>query len=280
MHCADRLAQAVHETGGPVCVGLDPVLEKLPGALSDLQPAAAFAQFSIGVVDAVRGIAAAVKFQSACYERLGPAGMSALAEATAHAASAGMVVILDGKRGDIGISAQHYASASRSKFHAQWSTVNPYMGEDSIAPFLQDNCGAFALVRTSNPSGDALQCLRLADGTTLCHAVAAMIDRIGSHDIGSSGYSSLGAVVGATKSTEIAALRALMPRQWFLVPGYGAQGGGADDVLQCFDAKGLGAIITASRSVIYPQPQSVDWKSSIARAAAAMREELRRAMAQ
>jgi orotidine-5'-phosphate decarboxylase len=150
------------------------------------------------------------------------------------------------------------------------------LGADGIVPFLAGGQGAFALVRTSNPSGDALQTLPLADGRTIAEAVADLVSKLGEATVGASGFSSLGAVVGATKRAEIASLRARMPRTIFLVPGYGAQGGTADDVRAAFTRGNQGALITASRSVIYPSaPASDDWRGAIRAAATQFAREIR-----
>ena len=286
-HPADRLLDAFDRVGAPVCVGLDPVTERLPAALRSHSAAEAIERFSLGVIEAIRSHVACVKLQSACYERLGVDGVGVLHRVALAAKEAGLEVILDAKRGDIGISAEHYAAAS-ALHQADWTTVSPYLGADGITPFLRTNgtasMGAFALVRTSNPSGDALQSLRLVDGRTIAEAVADLVATIGGStgatsagQIGSRGFSSLGAVVGATKRQDAAALWVRMPQQIFLVPGYGAQGGGVDDVLPCFRPDGRGAIVTASRSVIYPQAGDAagDWRTPIERAAAAFRGEIR-----
>ncbi len=261
--------------GAPVCVGLDPVLERVPSSIAEGDPASQILRFSLGVIDAIAPIVACVKLQSACYERYGSAGVAALHDAAAAAKTYGLEVILDAKRGDIGISAEHYAAAS-ADHAADWTTVNGYLGDDGLAPFLTSGRGAFALVRTSNPSGDALQSLRLADGRSVAEAMADLIARLGAGHVGASGSSALGAVVGATKRSDAASLRARMPQQLFLVPGYGAQGGGVDDVLPCFRSDGTGAIITASRSVLFPKDGGgSDWKSAIARAAEQFHREIR-----
>jgi orotidine-5'-phosphate decarboxylase len=273
-HPADRLLEAVSRTGAPVCVGLDPVLERLPAGLSsDGSKADAIRHFSLGVLDAIESSIACIKVQSACFERYGWPGMSALHDVVAAARDKRMVVILDAKRGDIGVTAEHYAAAS-AEVGADWTTINGYLGSDGIAPFLGQGRGAFVLVRTSNPSGDALQTLALKDGRSVAEAVADLVAAVGAKHVGPAGFSAVGAVVGATKSAEAAALRARMPQQLFLVPGFGAQGAGIDDVLQCFRSDGSGAIVTASRSVIYPTARIGDWKTSIARAAAAFRDEI------
>lgn len=279
-HAADRLLERIERAGAPVCVGIDPVAERLPASLrpagGDEAAAAAVEEFSTGILDAVAGVVPAVKVQAACFERHGPAGTAALARVLSHArAIEGLELILDCKRGDIGISAEHYAAAARGGFAAHWTTVSAYLGTDSLLPFAGGGHGAFALVRTSNPSGDALQSLRLADGRTVSEAVADLVAAAGAADVGASGFSALGAVVGATKPADAAALRSRMPSQVFLVPGFGAQGGGVDDVLPCFRADGRGALVTASRSVIYAfDPADRQWRSAVRRAAGELRAQI------
>ncbi len=220
-------------------------------------------------------VAPVVKVQSACYERYGVDGMKALAATLESAREHGYEVILDAKRGDIGISAEHYAAAAFEAARADWVTVNAYLGADGLAPFVKRDHGAFALVRTSNPGGDALQSLRLDDGRLVAEAVADLIAEAGKATIGGAGYSSLGAVVGATKPADAARLRGRMPHTLFLVPGYGAQGGGIADIKPCFNADGRGAIITASRSIIYAfDAGESDWAGSIRRAAETTHREL------
>jgi orotidine-5'-phosphate decarboxylase len=158
---------------------------------------------------------------------------------------------------------------------AGWTTVSAYLGTDSLLPFLAPGHGAFALVRTSNPSGDAVQQQRLADGRSVAEMVADLVAQAGAAFVGASGFSALGAVVGATKRADAAALRERMPQQVFLVPGFGAQGGGVDDVLPCFRADGRGALVTASRSVIYAfGAGDRDWASAVRRAAEELRTQI------
>lgn len=276
-HAGDDLLAAIARVGSPVCVGLDPVIERIPAEVKGETPAERIERFSEGVIRAVTGFVPCVKIQSACYERYGSAGFAALERTLARAREAGLVTILDAKRGDIGVSSEHYAAASR-RAGADWTTCNGYLGDDGIAPFLAEGRGAFALVRTSNPSGDAFQNLPLADGRTVADAMADLVRTLGDRHVGASGFSTLGAVVGATKRADAARLRESLPRQVFLVPGYGAQGGGVDDVLPCFRPDGRGAIVTASRSVLYPAPGGGDWPTAIARAAEAFHHEIRRGL--
>lgn len=288
-HPADRLLDALDRAGAPVSVGLDPVAERLPSDAfaGDSSKVDAIRRFSMGVLDAIEPFVACVKVQSACFERYGWPGLSAMQDVVAAARSKGMQVIYDAKRGDIGISAEHYAAASAA-MAADWTTVSPYLGADGIAPFLHvapnardGGRGAFALVRTSNPGGDALQSLRLADGRTIAEAVADLVVAAGAASVGARGYSALGAVVGATKKADAETLRSRMPAQIFLVPGYGAQGGGVDDVLPCFRPDGTGAIVTASRSVLYPDDPAMKgprWADAVRRAAERFRDEIAAAL--
>ncbi len=280
-HAADALAARIAAVGSATCVGLDPVVDRLPAALTPAntqdcaQCARAIESFSCEVIHAVQQHAAAVKIQAACFERYGPDGYSAMWRVLRVARESGLTVVLDFKRGDIGISAEHYAASARAA-GAHWTTVNAYLGADGVLPFLAEGCGAFALVRTSNPGGDALQARELASGETVASRVASMVDELGRATIGASGFSTLGAVVGATKRGEIAHLRACMPNAYFLVPGYGAQGGTADDVRACFTHGDRGALITASRSVLYPKgAPGASWQSSISDAAKIFADEIR-----
>ena len=271
-HRADLLCSAIDKAGSPLCVGIDPVVSRLPDQLASLSTLDGFKVFTEGVIDAVAGIAPAVKFQSACFERYGAAGIKLLGALRSHATDAGLIVILDAKRGDIGITTEHYAASAIVDGPCDWVTVNPYLGLDGIVPFLESGLGVFCLVRTSNPSGDAIQKQLLADGRTVAESIADVLAKEGEQFVGESGWSSLGVVVGATKFDEAISLRARMPRQIFLMPGIGAQGGQAADVLPCF-ADGHGALIPASRSVIYPIPE-VDWQTDIANAATNLAREL------
>ena len=272
-HPSDRLLDAVEQLGTPSCVGIDPVLDRLPDdcVRSGATPLEGIGLYCEGVIEAISGRVPICKFQSACFERHGPDGVHLLDRLCRRASESGIQVILDFKRGDIGISASHYAASAHGR--CDWVTVNPYLGVDGVTPFIEplptgEQLGAFALVRTSNPGGDEIQSLRLEDGRTVAEAVADLVARMGASSIGSCGYSALGAVVGATKSSDAAHLRARMPQQLFLVPGFGAQGGGIDDVLACFNPDGRGAIVTASRSVIYAfEGRSGDWRSAVENAA-------------
>ncbi|MBX3361817.1 MAG: orotidine-5'-phosphate decarboxylase [Phycisphaeraceae bacterium] len=285
----DLLVEGVDSAGSPICVGLDPVLEKLPERVraEHWEPAAAIEAFSTGVIDAVAGIAPVVKLQSACYERYGAAGVRVLEHVAAHARSRGMLVLLDAKRGDIGISAEHYAQAAVG-LHANAITVSGYLGPSTIEPYLRAGLGVFVLVRTSNPDSDVVQGVELGDGRSVAGMMGEMVAGIGAGWKGERGtLSSVGAVVGATKAADGRMLRERMPDQVFLVPGYGAQGGTAADVRALLRSGLLGAgesgvLVTASRSVIYPAVSEVDgdgmgsgdWKSNVRHAAERLASEI------
>ena len=259
-------------------MGLDPVLKRLPDSVAGSDPVERIQRWCEGVIDAVAEHTPAVKPQLACFERYGSRGYAVYERLVARAGSLGLIVIADAKRGDIGLSSAHYAAGMLTGEQAADAlTLNAYLGADGLEPFAdaayRAGAGLFALVRTSNPGGDALQGLPLADGRTVSRAVAQIVADLGASKpeyLGESGYSLLGAVVGATKSQDAVALRELMPKQLFLVPGFGAQGAGPDDVRACFKPDGAGAIITASRSVIYAHEidTSVDWRTAVGRAAA------------
>ncbi len=273
---ADRLDDAIARAGSPACVGIDPVYERLPRVVRERAAGKvdAVLRFSMAVVEAAAEAAAVVKLQSACFERYGHEGMAALERVSLEARRRGVVVILDAKRGDIGLTSEHYAAWAFDAVGADAVTLQPYLGEDAIAPFLHERWsrdrgrGVFVLVRTSNPSGDELQRAALAEGGTVALRVAAMVRRLGEERLGRGGLSDVGAVVAATKPAEQKALREAMPQQWLLVPGYGAQGGDAASVRDCFLPDGRGAIVSASRSVLYSfDPDEARWSASVQAAA-------------
>ncbi len=262
----DRLAEAVGRLKNPVLVGLDPRIESLPSGLLPAEKAndwneqaLACKRFCMGVIDVVAPLVPAVKPQAAFFERLGPGGMAALGEVMAYARDKGLLVILDGKRNDIGSTATAYAQgflgrSGQSPWGADALTVNPYLGDDSLQPFIdvarQRAAGIFVLVKTSNPGGRMLQDL-LAGGQPVFAHVAQYVERMALETTGECGYGIVGAVAGATYPRQLAELRAAMPHTWFLVPGYGAQGGSAADVAGAFDEQGKGAIINNSRGIIF-----------------------------
>ena len=272
---ADRLWEAVKAKRTPVLVGLDPRWEQLPASLraagdkpSYAEQAEAYAQFCRGVIDVVAPLVPAVKPQAAFFEQLGPQGMVALGEVVDYARQKDLIVITDGKRNDIGSTATAYAKGFlghspdiHSENHSPWGsdalTVSPYLGDDSLSPFVeiaqQRAAGIFVLVKTSNPGGKTFQDLTI-EGRPLYLHVAELVERLAGETLGSdasSGYGAVGAVVGATYPEQLAELRTAMPKTWFLVPGFGAQGGTAAGVAAAFDERGGGGIVNNSRGIIF-----------------------------
>lgn len=280
---SDLLSDRCDARSSIACVGLDPVLEQLPPEVraTHHDPVAAIRAFCMGVIEAVAGAVPVVKPQSACFERYGSRGVAVLEECCRAARDAGLLVLLDVKRGDIGISAEHYAAAAKH-CAAHALTVSGYMGPDTIEPFAASGLGVFVLVRTSNPGSDAVQSARLGDGRTIAELLADQVRELGASRVGARGLSNIGAVVGATKAADAAALRARMPHQIFLVPGFGAQGGTAQDIAQMVRQRGRagssGVLVNASRSVIYAKgpagANQSDWKSHVAAAAVALNRDL------
>jgi len=267
VHAGDFLVERVDAAGAAACVGLDPDVERMPTGLGD--GAAGARVFCCGVIDAVCGLVPAVKPQSACFERFGSAGVATLEAVCGYARERGLVVVLDAKRGDIGVSARHYARAGFD-FGAHFMTVNAYLGMETIEPYLEAGLGVFALVRTSNPGSDAVQGARLEGGGTVAEMVGGQLGRLGEGYVGERGVSAVGAVVGATKA-EVGSLRGLMPDGVMLVPGIGAQGGVIGNVrpLCRGGAKTvgeMGVLVSASRSVLYPGGDG-DWQGGVRAAA-------------
>ena len=271
-NAADQLVEAMRAKGTCACVGIDPVLEKLPDALqgdsSDAVPR--IESFCTNVLDAVAALVPAVKFQSACFERYGAAGLAAMERTVTHARQAGLVVLHDAKRGDIGISAEHYAAATFDALGANWITASPYLGRETLEPYLARG-GVFVLVRTSNPGSDDLQTLSLSDGRTVADATADMVAQLGESTIGVHGRSCVGAVVGATRPEEAQHFRSRMPKAILLVPGIGAQGGTLESCRTLCGDDGCGALFPASRSVLYAFHNAAGpWAQAIAEAASGM----------
>ena len=254
----------MRRSGSVACVGLDPVLDRLPEPLRHEEPVDAIRAFCLGVVESVADVVAAVKVQSACFERYGADGVAAMQEVIQAVSARGATVVLDAKRGDIGISAAHYAAAAAAA-GADWVTVNGYLGMDGVQPFLE-RCGAFVLVRTSNPGSAAFQDVRLSDDRTVAELMADEVAQLAASRIGPSGWSDVGAVVGATHPEQAHRLRERLVGVTLLVPGIGAQGGTLKDCQPLVGQDGVGALLTASRSVIYAQGHS-DWKQAVAEAA-------------
>ncbi|MCU0710355.1 MAG: orotidine-5'-phosphate decarboxylase, partial [Pirellula sp.] len=229
--------------------------------------------------------------QAAFFEELGPEGVRDLERVVREATQRGMLVVMDAKRGDIGTTATAYANAflgsgpvgspQYSPFGADALTVNPFLGADTLEPFVQrcdaSHSGLFVLVKTSNPGSGLLQD-RVTQSETVSECVAKHVESLSSVRRGESGYGPIGAVVGATYPEQLAAMRALMPSAWILIPGYGAQGGSASDVRHGMDDRGLGAIVNSSRGIIFafqqPKFAASDWKQSVRNATLAMIEDL------
>ncbi len=288
---AERLHERVLRLDTRVCLGIDPRPAAHPRtdpARHDDDPARvgrAVAAYARDVLDATHDLIACVKPQSAFFEALGIPGLIALAQVIADAKALGVPVILDAKRGDIGSTAEAYAVAylADGVFAADALTVNPYLGLDTLEPFLaaaeSRHRGVFVLVKTSNPGSGDLQDVTSSDGRRLHeHLADALAARSAAMQPDPYGYGPLGAVVGATYPHELSAARERLPASVLLVPGYGAQGGTAQDVVGAFDARGLGAVVNASRSLFYPGRD--DGIGEAARAAAtAMRDDLNAALA-
>ena len=305
---ADMLVDAVARMDNPTLLGLDPLLDYVPDSIlaacakAGGNPAedasCAILDFNKRLIDAVSDIIPAVKLQSAYYELYGHFGVKAFAKTIAYAQSKGLLVIADCKRNDIGSTAEAYATAylgktrfpegySTAMFDADAITVNAYLGFDGIEPFVRlcekEGKGIFILVRTSNPTAGDFQDLCLEDGSLLYERVADRVTAWGRGIVGQSGYSSVGAVVGATWPLQAQKLRERMPGVLFLVPGYGAQGATADDVCASFDASGQGAIVNASRSLMcaYRRTEGADKETfdlSCRDEALRMRDEIRAAL--
>ena len=270
----DRLIENIVKTQNPSVVGLDPKLEYVPKFIIDkkvekhgksLKAAAkALLEFNKAIIDEIHDICPAIKPQAAYYEMYGYEGVKTLYKTIQYAQEKGMFVMTDGKRNDIGATMEAYATAHLgltdvcgeqiAAFGSDALTVNGYLGTDGIAPLLEQckayDKGIFVLVKTSNKSSGELQDLKLEDGRTVYAAMGDMCEKWGSEVMGKYGYSGVGAVVGATYPEQLAEMRKALPHTFFLVPGYGAQGGGAEGVAKGFDANGLGAIVNSSRGVM------------------------------
>jgi orotidine-5'-phosphate decarboxylase len=280
-HFADRLAQAVRSKRTALCVGLDPRLESLPRTIRVRHDdaAAAYEEFCLRVLEIVAPLVGVVKPQSAFFEACGPAGMTALQRVLRRAKQLGLVTILDAKRGDIASTAAAYADAAFQAFDADAVTVNPYLGRDAIEPFIaaarKDGRGLFVLVRNSNPGAGLFQNL-VCDGRPVYQHVAAAVASWSSENLGTCGFGDVGAVVGATHPAELKLLREQLPAVWFLVPGYGTQGGTAADVRAAFRTDGLGAVVNSSRGVTFPfAPDDANWEAAIKNATVQAAGELR-----
>lgn len=274
----DLLIEKIKEKNNPTVMGLDPRYDMLPECIKnkygkDIKSVCeGILEYNKALIDATYDIIPAVKPQIAFYEMFGIEGMKAFKETCKYAKEKGLIVIADIKRGDIGTTAAGYSNAYLGKtsigeneesfYDIDWVTVNPYLGIDGVKPFIEDckkyNKGIFVLVKTSNKSSGELQDLKLEDGKTVYEKVAELVNFWGEELIGENGYSSVAAVVGATYPIQIKNLREIMPKAYFLIPGYGAQGGKAEDIALGFK-DGLGGIVNASRSLMCAY-KSDKWK--------------------
>ncbi|HEX6490963.1 MAG TPA: orotidine-5'-phosphate decarboxylase [Gaiellaceae bacterium] len=283
----DRVAEAVERKRSQLVVGLDPRLDLLPVELrgdahvARSAAADAVARFCCGIIDAVAPHAVAVKPQLAFFEVLGADGLRALERACAYARSAGLLVLADGKRGDIGSTARAYASAylEGEPPLADAITVNPYLGRDSLDPFFgasrRNGGGVFCLVKSSNEGGGDVQDVRLSDGSPLWQHVAKLVAEWGEELVGEHGLSSIGAVVGATQSRSIGEARRLLPRSILLLPGVGAQGASPGDLARAFTSGPASALVAAARSITYGfRTSGEDWRTGAAHEAARLKSEI------
>ena len=268
-----RLIERIAQLQNPSVVGLDSLLDYIPQHIKEEKfaqygdtfdaAAQAILAYNKEIIDAICDIVPAVKPQAAYYEMYSWQGMWALCETVKYAQEKGMIVIMDGKRNDIGSTMQAYAKAhlgvsevngkELSAFDSDMLTVNGYLGSDGIEPLLpicdEKDKGIFVLVKTSNPSSGELQDQKIGD-KSIYETMGAMCEQWGEKTQNSYGYSRVGAVVGATYPQQLSEMRQKMPHTFFLVPGYGAQGGGANDVAGAFDKNGLGAIVNSSRAIL------------------------------
>ena len=289
----DRLAEAVERKGSQLIVGLDPVTDLLPLELAGdahvgrAEAAEAFSRFCRGIIDAVSPYAVGVKPQLAFFEALGSDGMRALEDVCAYARTAGLIVVADAKRGDIGSTSRAYAAAYLEPREdqpplADAMTVSPYLGRDSVEPLLaacrREGAGIFCLVKTSNEGVADIQDLALSDGRPLWQHVARLVAEWGEDLVGERGLSSVGAVVGATHPRAIGEARKLLPRSVLLLPGVGAQGASPADVARAFTSGPASALVAAARSVLYAfRSTDDDWRSAAAAEAARLKDEVWRA---
>lgn len=265
----DKLIERIKELDNPTVAGIDTSFDYLPddmkNGVKDFKSASeAVLEFNKRIIDNICDIVPCVKVQIAYYEMYGLDGMRTFAETVKYAGKKGMLVMTDAKRNDIGATAECYAKAylgetavgdkTYTAFDSDFLTVNGYLGSDGIKPFLgwmqKRDKGIFVLVKTSNKSSGELQDLKLENGKTVYEYMGSLVEEWGKDSIGKYGYSAVGAVVGATHPAQAEILRKEMPHTFFLIPGYGAQGGTADDLKVCFNKDGLGGIVNSSRGIL------------------------------
>jgi len=263
MHFIDNLLTAIKQKGAPICIGLDPRLEQIPNTIDKSNPAEAFFIFCREIIDTTIDLVPVYKPQVAFFEEYGTAGLKAFAKVVQHARSKGALVISDVKRGDIGSTSEAYARAYFEKgaeFETDAITINTYFGSDSVKPYekyFAQGKAVFTQVKNSNPSSSELQDLNLTSSNsslkdlTVYETMGTLVEKWGENSRGEHGFSSIGAVVGATFPEQGEKLRKLMPHTFFLVPGYGAQGGKAEDLKRYVNEKGEGIIVNSSRGIIF-----------------------------
>ncbi len=305
MNFADNLIKAIEEKQNPSVIGIDTDFEKIPVFLKEeyvkrdgnsLEAAAkCILEFNKKIIDATKDVVPAVKIQMAFYEQYGHEGIWAFEETVKYARNAGLMVIEDGKRNDIGNTAKAYSIAHLGKTDVMGEkiaaldmdclTINAYLGSDGVMPFIEEcieyGKGIFILVKTSNKSSGELQDIETKKGQRVYEAMAEYVNKWGKNLIGRKGYSSVGAVVGATYPTEAKRLREIMPNSIFLVPGYGVQGGSADDVVPCFNKDGYGAIVNNSRGIIFAYQKTgneKEYDKEARKAAIAMKEAITKSL--
>ena len=299
----ERLQDKIREMKNPTVAGLDPKLEHVPSFIVEEKmkqygqtlrcAAEAIYEYNVGLIDALCDVVPAVKPQSAFYERFGFEGVEVLKRTVDHAKSKGLYVIMDAKRGDIGSTAEGYSEAYLGSvtigetevepFGCDCLTINAYLGSDGINPFIKDcvarDRAVFALVKTSNPSSGELQNI-VAGDRKVYNVVGDLLERLSKDTVDKYGYTCVGAVTGATYPMDIRDLRRRLEKTFFLVPGYGAQGGKAEDVQYAFDEYGHGAIVNSSRGIICAWQKTgkegKDFGEAARDAAIAMREDLKK----
>ncbi|MBQ4521775.1 MAG: orotidine-5'-phosphate decarboxylase [Lachnospiraceae bacterium] len=256
----DKVVEETMKKKNPCIVGLDPEWDKIPDCYKseDIPKAQVVLNWAMDVIDAVKDIIIAVKPQMAFYEVYGAEGFRVVQDVVKYAHSKGLIVVDDSKRNDIGNTARAYAFAHLAEegpIKADFLTVSPFLGTDSIQPFMDvaiaDDKGVFVLVKTSNPGSVEISEAINVNGEKISSWLAEYINGMSESYIGKSGYSAIGAVIGATFPEEAGKLRRKMKRNYFLVPGFGAQGGSARDIVSCFNEDGLGALISSSRGILY-----------------------------
>ena len=299
----ERLQDKIREMKNPTVAGLDPKLEYVPSFIVEEKmkqygqtlrcAAEAIYEYNVGLIDALCDVVPAVKPQSAFYERFGFEGVEVLKRTVDYAKSKGLYVIMDAKRGDIGSTAEGYSEAYLGSvtigetevepFGCDCLTINAYLGSDGINPFIKDcvarDRAVFALVKTSNPSSGELQNI-VAGDRKVYNVVGDLLERLSKDTVDKYGYTCVGAVTGATYPMDIRDLRRRLEKTFFLVPGYGAQGGKAEDVQYASDEYGHGAIVNSSRGIICAWQKTgkegKDFGEAARDAAIAMREDLKK----